>query len=333
MIIPRKLAPGMHLRIISPACTLPSMPWFGADLYERAKAFFTDRGFVVSEGAHLRDIDPFGSTSIDHRLKDLHEAFSDTNVDALVTIRGGWNCNQLLPYIDYDLIRKNPKILCGFSDITALGNAIFAMTDLITYSGPNFNQFAYGDQLQYTHDYFETVLMKEAPVTIHPSKTWTDMRYEAGKPWDFEKNDGWWRVHDGEAEGISIGGNLCTFLLLQGTKYMPKVDGSVLFLEDDYETHPRTFDRDLTSITQQPWFEGVRGILFGRFQKKAVHEEFGPVTKEFLHSIIENNPRLGGLPIIANVDFGHTHPIITFPIGGWVKMRGGADPVIEIIKH
>ncbi len=114
---------------------------------------------------------------------------------------------------------------------------------------------------------------------------------------------------------------------------MPTPEKSILFIEDDHETHPRTFDRDLTSLSQQPWFSGVQGMLIGRCQQKAVNTEFGPVTRDILSAIILNNPRLRRLPIIANVDFGHTHPIITFPIGGTVKMKAGKEARIEIVKH
>lgn len=310
------------------------MPWMTDEMLGRGKKFFTDRGMTVSEGTHLREIDAFGSTSIEHRVEDLHDAFRDPAVHALITIRGGWNINQLLPFLDYDLIRKHPKILCGFSDITALGNAIFAKTGLVTYSGPNINQFTFGDKIRYTYDYFEKAVMQEGPTEVAPSAEWTDEHYDPAKPWVFEKNEGWWVIQEGEAEGVSIGGNLCTMNLLQGTEYMPALAGTILFLEEDHETHPRTFDRDLTSITQQPGFDGVRGILFGRCQKKAVNEEFGPVTKNVLLAIIERNPRLQKLPIIANVDFGHTQPIITFPIGGRVTMRvSKKGSEIEIVKH
>lgn len=304
------------------------------ELFATAKKFFTDRGLTVSEGKFLREKDAADSTTIEHRVADLHDAFADPTVKMLLTIRGGWNCNQLLPYLDYDLIKKNPKILCGFSDITALGNAIFAKTGLVTYSGPNMNQFVFGEQAKYTYDHFEAALMHEEPIELTAAAEWTDARFEVGKPWPFQKNDAWWTVHEGKAEGVSIGGNLCTLNLLQGTEYMPQVDGTILFLEDDHETHPRTFDRDLTSLTQQPWFTGVRGILFGRCQSHAVNTEFGSVTKDFLLRIIGNNAALKNIPIIANLDFGHTHPIFTFPIGGWVEMNANAKaPRVRIVKH
>lgn len=333
MIIPAKLQPGDHIRIISPSCTVPSMPWFTEELMDTAKTFFKSRGFSVSEGKHIREIDAAGSTSIEHRLEDIHDAYRDPSVHALHCIRGGWNCNQLLPYLDYEMIKKNPKILCGFSDITAIGNAITAKTGCITYSGPNFNQFAYGEKIAYTHEHFLKAVMTEEPVTVHPSLEWTDEYFSPDKPWNFVPNEGWWTVNPGTAEGTIVGGNLCTLSLLQGTEYMPKARDVILFVEDDHETHPRTFDRDLTSLTQQPWFESVRGVVIGRCQGTAVNKDFGPVTKETMLTILRRNAALTKLPIIANADFGHTYPIFTFPIGGTARMTTDPTPSITFLEH
>ncbi len=333
MAIPAKLKPGDEVRIVAPSCTLPSMSWFSEELMHKGIQNCANLGLTVTEAKHLRDIDNAGSTSIAHRVEDLHAAFADPHVKALLCIRGGWNCNQLLPFLDYDLIKKNPKILCGFSDITALGNAIYAKTGLVTYSGPNFNQFGYGEKIQYTYNNFRAALMEKGEIELHAAEEWTDEFYDPKKPWAFKRNEGWWSVHEGKAEGTIIGGNLCTLNLLQGTEYMPIAKNTILFLEDDHETHPRTCDRDLTSLTQQPWFSTVRGIVIGRFQSTAVNKEFGPVTKEWLYAIIRNNPYLEKLPILANVDFGHTHPIFTFPIGGTVRMNAGTTPMLTILQH
>lgn len=332
-MIPPKLKAGDELRIIAPSCTLPSFSWVTEELLDRGKNFCRELGLTVTEAKHLREIDGAGSTTIAHRIADVHAAFTDPKVKAMICIRGGWNCNQLLPFLDYDLIRKNPKILCGFSDITAIGNAIYAKTGLVTYSGPNFSQFIFGDRVRYTYDHFIAAVMKNEPIAIKPAPEWTDERFQDGKPWPFKANEGWWTIHEGNAEGTIIGGNLCTLSLLQGTPYMPQVKDAILCIEDDHETHPRTFDRDLTSLTQQRWFADVKGVIIGRCQSVAVNQEFGPINKETLHTIIRRNPAFAKLPVIANVDFGHTNPMITFPIGGTVKMVAGKKSSIEILEH
>ena len=129
------------------------------------------------------------------------------------------------------------------------------------------------------------------------------------------------------AEGTSIGGNICTLNLLQGTEYMPSLENSVLFIEDDDESLVWTFDRDLQSLIHLSSFNGVRGVVIGRFQKKS------EITDNLLTRIIKSKKELNKIPIISGVDFGHTSPMISFPIGGEVKLTAKKDNVcLEILK-
>jgi muramoyltetrapeptide carboxypeptidase LdcA involved in peptidoglycan recycling len=116
----------------------------------------------------------FGSSSIEERIEDLHQAFADESVDIILTTIGGHNCNQLLKHLDYQLIKENPKVIVGYSDITALTNAIHAKTGLITYSGPHFSTFGMKKGVDYTIDYFQKCLMMEDPFTVNPSTHWSD---------------------------------------------------------------------------------------------------------------------------------------------------------------
>lgn len=333
MIIPPKLKAGDEVRIIAPSCSMASIPWLKGEFLERAKQWFEGIGCTVSEGKNIRELDSFSSSSIKHRIADLTDAFSDSAVKAIIATRGGWNANQLLDHIDYDLIRQNPKILSGFSDITVLSNAIYAQTGLVGYSGPNFSQFALGSQLQYTHDAFRQCLMQDEPFSVQPSSQWTNDRFKPDhQALDFEPNEGWWTLGHGEAEGTIIGGNLCTLNLLQGTKYMPPLKDSILFLEDDFESSAGTFDRNLQSLIHLPDFNGVRGIVIGRFEKNAANG-MPPMTNELLRNLLDTHTELNDLPIIANVDFGHTQPMITFPIGGKARIKAGKTSSIEILKH
>jgi muramoyltetrapeptide carboxypeptidase LdcA involved in peptidoglycan recycling len=135
-------------------------------------------------------------------------------------------------------------------------------------------------------------------------------------------------INEGSASGTIIGGNLCTLNLLQGTEYFPDLKDSVLFIEDDYESLPHTFDRDLQSLIHVPGFEGVKGIVIGRFQKKS------EMTNEKLIKIIKTKKELAKLPVLAGVDFGHTDPKITFPVGGAVNMQVKQGSCrLEILEH
>lgn len=312
-MIPAKLKEGDEIRVVSPARSI-MMPWIQA-IKKEAEEKLTTMGFKITYGKHVEEKDDFGSSTIQSRVSDLHEAFADNSVKAILTVIGGFNSNQLLSSLDYELIQKNPKILCGYSDITALANAIYARTGLTTYSGPHFFNFGDKKGITYTEEYFRKCLMQEQAFEITPAEKWSDDRWATDQEnRNFEENEGWWVINEGLAKGTIVGANLCTFNLLQGTEYMPSLKDTILLLEDDYETRAELFDRDLQSVLHQKDFSGVRGLVIGRFQKKS------EINRELLTKIIKSKKELENMPVIANVDFGHTTPLITFPIGGSCEM-------------
>ncbi len=328
-MIATKLKKGDGVRVIAPARSL-AMPFISDELKKIAIKRFSELGLNLSFSKNVYEIDDFNSSSIESRVSDLHEAFSDKSIKLIITTIGGFNSNQLLDYIDYDLIKNNPKILCGFSDITVLTNAIYAKTGIVTYSGPHFFSFSDEKSFDYTLDYFKKCLFSKEPFDIKPSEKYSDEIWANEQlKINFIENEGFWIINEGIAKGKILGGNQCSFNLLQGTQYMPKINTNIiLFLEDDNETHPATIDRDLQSLIHQKWFKNVKGIVFGRFQIST------KMTKNLMTQIIKSKKELKNIPIIANVDFGHTKPFITFPIGGTCKLEIKNRKVkLEIIKH
>lgn len=327
-IISSKLKNNDNVRVIAPSRSL-ALPWINGQLKEIAEQRFKDLGLNLSFGEHVNDIDEFDSSAIAVRVDDLHRAFADKSIKMIITAIGGYNSNQLLRYLDYDLIKNNPKIFCGYSDITALTNAIYAKTGLVTYSGPQF--FTFGDKksFDYTLEYFNKCLLAEDSFEIKPSLEWSNDRWgQDQKNRRFVKNEGYWTINEGKTSGKILGGNQCTFNLLQGTEFMPDLAESILFIEDDNEAKIGSIDRDLQSIIHQPGFDGVKGIVFGRFQPET------KMTRQLLTKIVKTKKELSDLPIIANVDFGHTYPMITFPVGGTVTLEARDDSIkIEIINH
>ncbi len=328
-IVPVKLKLGDTIRVIAPARSL-AMHWLNnQEMKTVAKQRFDELGLELTFGKHVYEIDEFDSTSIENRIEDIHDAFADPAVKMLITVIGGFNSNQLLRYLDYELIKQNPKIICGYSDITALVNAINAKTGLITYVGPHY--FSFGDikTFDYSLEYFKKCLLENQPFNISPSTNWSDDRWTGRQDErNIQPNEGFWLINEGEGEGRIVGGNQCTLNLLQGTEYMPDLTDSILFLEDDSLADAATFDRDIQSIIHQPDFEGVKGIVIGRFQRGS------NITRELLTKIIKTKKELNNLPIIANVDFGHTQPILTLPIGGEAKLKAMQDNVsLNITKH
>lgn len=317
MIIPSKLQQGDEIRVIAPSTSANIL---GDQGIAQAKSRLEELGYVVTFGKHIYESDLHQSSSIESRVEDIHEAFADTQVKAILTVIGGYNSNELLPYLDYNLIKKNPKIICGYSDITALTTAITTKTGLITYSGPHFSTFQMEKGRSYHEQNFLKCLTKEEYI-VKPSSYWSD------DPWfidqecrRFEQTK--WKVYrEGEACGQVFGGNLCTFNLLQGTPYMPTgFDKKILFIEDDEATTPKDFARNLTSLLQS--VHNVQALLIGRFQRKTM------MTDEQMQYILGKIPLLQTIPVIYDVDFGHTQSMFTFPIGGTVKVNT-ADKTLQ----
>jgi muramoyltetrapeptide carboxypeptidase len=325
-IYPTKLVAGDEVRIIAPS---RSMAIISQESREIANKRFEELGLKLTFGKHVEEKDDFLSSSIESRIEDFHEAFVDKNVKAILTVIGGFNCNQLLRYIDWELIKNNPKIFCGYSDITALNNVIFAKTGLVTYSGPHYSTFGQELYFDYTLEYFKKCLMSKEAFEVMPGENWSDDRwYMDQKDRKLIKNNGFLIINEGEASGTIIGANLCTLNLLQGTEYMPSLKNSILFIEDDETSQAVEFDRNLQSLIHLPEFGGVRGIVIGRFQNVS------KTPNNLLIQIIKNKKELDNLPVIADVDFGHTDPKITFPVGGEVNFWAKENKVkLEILKH
>src|SRR3989338_9680675 len=324
-MIPAKLQRGDKIRVISPARSLAII---SKEVQDNASRRWKSLGLIVTFSKNVSEKDEFDSSAIKSRVDDIHTAFSDKKVKCILTSIGGFNSNQLLKYLDYNLIKLNPKILCGYSDITALQNVIYTKTGLVTYSGPAFSTLGMLHGLDYTVDYFKKCLMETGSFKIIPSKEWSDdMWYKDKKKKKFIKNNGFKMINEGEAEGKIIGGNLCTFNLLQGTEFMPSLKNSILFVEDDEESKPQHFDRDLQTLLHQPGFAGVRGIVMGRFQNTS------GMTDDLLAKIITSKQELDHIPVVAGVDFGHTTPHITFPIGGTGSLTAKKQQASLQITH
>lgn len=324
-VFPKKLKAGDTIGIIAPATSYGIVSEENRTI---ARNRLEKLGFKIKFGKHIEEMDEdFNSSSIESRIEDLHWAFSDPEVSAVMTVIGGFNVNQLLDYIDWDLLKANPKPLIGYSDITALQNAFFARTGVMSYSGPGFASFAEKDGFEYTLEYFKKCLMESGEYEIKPSESWSNDRwYEDQENRDFLHNDGWLVINEGEAEGTLIGANLCTLNLLQGTKYMPDLHDSILFLEDDHESKGGNFDRDLQSLLHLESFKHVKGIVLGRFEKAS------EVSNQMIKNIIKSKRELNHIPVIANVDFGHTTPLITFPIGGRIHLKVEKTLLIKMLS-
>ena len=322
VVAPPRLQAGDHLRVVAPAQSL--LPKVTPDRRSRAVQRLESLGLTVSFGKHVLEIDEFKSTTVSHRIEDLHEAFADTDVKAIMAVSGGTTSNQLLQHIDYQLIKNNPKIICGLSDITALVNGIYRKTGLVTYYGPHFSSLTAKHDIAYTLDYFQRCLFSPDPFELIPAP------YFYNSPFEDERllNEGYWVINEGEAEGTLVGGNFLTLNFLQGSEFMPNEARSICFLEDNGPEGVKNVQNQLQSLINQPRFDKIRGLIIGRFKKET------GMTKDLLTKIIKTKEALKDIPVIANVDFGHTSPMVTLPVGGVSRMSARSDkPAITITSH
>ena len=323
LTVPRKLHRGDTIRVVAPA---RSRQFVGEHDYSGViDARFAALGLRLTFADHVDERDDFESSPVASRVSDLHAAFADPQVAGILTVIGGFNSNELLPHLDWDLIAANPKIFCGYSDITAVQNAILARAGLVTYSGPHWSSFGMRDHFEQTQRWFAQALFDEGPIDLHPAQAWTDDQWFLDQDnRTVHPGQGWWPLRPGQATGRIIGGNLGTLNLLQGTGYMPSLGGALLMIEDDATSDADTFARNLTSLLQLPDAIGVQGLVIGRFQQAS------GVTRSLLEQIIARQDRLEGLPVLGNVDFGHTNPLATFPIGGQAALTVGTASSLRI---
>ncbi|WP_432353049.1 S66 family peptidase [Sporosarcina sp. A2] len=316
MYVPAKLQKGDEIRIVAPSRGAAILSEDGVkSATERLEAL----GFKVTFGKYINEADLQYSASIEHRIEDIHDAFRDPYVKGIVTVIGGFNSNELLPYLDYELIGNHPKVFCGYSDITAIATAITAKTGMVTYSGPHFSSFSMDIDQDWQTEFFKKCLMEDEPFHLTPSVQWSDDSwYLDQENRSFEPTE--WKVYnEGVAKGRVFGGNLCTLNLLQGTEFMPNLTDSILFIEDDEMTIPETFARDLTSLLQVTG--EIRGLVLGRFQRES------NMCTEQIHYIFDKHPMLQHIPVLYDVDFGHTQPMFTFPIGGEVEVDSNSKTI------
>ena len=300
----KKLKKGDHIHVISPSLSIQAIGGFNANV--SAKEKLEELGFNVSFSSNYFEHDLFDSASITSRVEDLHEAFLDSSVDAILATIGGFNCNELLPYLDYDLIAQNPKIFCGYSDTTALLNAIYAKTGMQTYMGPSYSSFKMKEGQEYqSQSWLKAVTQDDYDLV--PSKEWSsDPWYDPTQPRHFMPTE--WKVYNaGSASGTIIGGNLSTFSLLRGTPYAPQAENYILFVEEAEGYPPEHFLRELAALLQA--YPSPQAVIIGRFPKEC------EMTEEILLAILDKHPLLKNIPVLYDVDFAHTQPHFTITIG------------------
>ena len=294
---PRALKPGDTVGLITPA-TYVSDPDRLALAARTMKYFDLRMKLGKNVGKRLGYL---GGT-IEERLEDLHEMFRDPEVKAVLPIRGGYGSAHLLDRIDYGLIRKNPKIFLGYSDITALHLAIRRKTGLVTFHGP----MVLADFTEFTQTWFRRALFDPQPLgalTAPPDSNRLRPAHALRA------------IRPGKARGRLTGGNLTLVCSTLGTPFEIDTRGSILFLED-VDEQPYSIDRMLTQLRLAGKLEAAAGIVFGECHD-CRPREFQPAFESTLSlgEVLDDILGRLDLPVLSGLTIGHTGDQFTLPLG------------------
>lgn len=311
IIKPKRLASGDTVAVIAPSSGVSEFD------FDEALQNLADLGLNTRVGKYARGGSGFLSGTDAERLSDLHWAFSEKEIKAVWCVRGGYGTSRILPRVNYKLIKKNPKILIGFSDITALHIAIFQQTGLVTFHGPA----ATSNYTEYTKNHVLNTLMNptaryqiklpEVPADEDPELYKTTV------------------IKAGRCRGKLIGGNLSLLAALAGTPFqLKKIKGKILFIEDVNEPLYKV-DRLLTQLRQSVKMRSLAGIAIGVFTNRG-NGDPGSYTQG-LNEVFKE--RLGdlGIPVISGLSFGHIRDQFTLPLGIKAEMNT-ADSTITLLE-
>lgn len=300
MLLPRRLQPGDTIGVVSPSDPVTEEKRGQLD---RGVAFLDSLGFKVqpAQNALKPRLTP------QEKAADINEMFSNLNIDGVICAQGGDSAQECLDYIDWEIVRRNPKVFMGISDITVLLDAIHAKTGLVTFHG---NDVMYGfgrNPTGYNKTEFLDRLVhgKIGPIAA-----------------DKERKT----VRGGVCEGRLIGGNLRCMLKLLDTPYWPDVDGAVLFFEAFHITPEQCMER-FARLERAGVFEAVSGVVVGYIYGMQTAKERVTQMEDVLLSATERYD----FPILKVNDFGHNTPNTVLPVGGRVRMDAGAQS-IEILE-
>ena len=307
-IKPARLKPGDTVGLVTPATAT-----YQQEELDIARESLEGLGLKVKIGQHVLDRHGSLGGQDKDRAADLNRFFGDSSVKAILPTRGGWGTSRLLPLLDFDLIRRNPKILMGYSDITALLNGIHARTGLVTFHGPN----AGGRWDEFSVNYVRRVLFEGESVTFENVKDTSDRNVLT------QVENRIRVITPGKASGRLLGGNLTVLTAILGSPYVPAFDDAILFLEDVGEDWYRV-DRMMTSLKLAGILGKIRGFVFGTCSECGPGEGFASLTPE---EIFKDHIGSLGVPAWTGAMIGHGHAQWTLPVGARVSIDTAAGTI------
>ena len=303
-MIPSKLKKGDTIGVIAPSNYIEKddLEYINASI-----ALMEASGFKVKFGKYVFE-DTLGyGTSPEKRATDINWAFKDDEVKAIMCVKGGEDSNTTLDYIDYEMIKKHPKIICGFSDNTSILNAIHEKTGLVTYHGPTFKSLT-SWETGYAYKQFIKTFAENTESLI------------MGEP-----EDEYTTIQAGQTTGELVGGNLSLFTKLVCGKYAVNLKDKILFLEElGFETAPEMVNSNIYYLKQNGVFDRIAGLWIGNYEHP---------SKVSIEKIIKN--AIGDeykFPIIKSDNFGHIDKKIIIPIGTKAEINTNEKIKIKLVE-
>jgi muramoyltetrapeptide carboxypeptidase len=307
LVKPKRLRPGDVIGLIDPA----SATWEPVDV-EIAEESLAALGFKTKRGPNLLNRRGYFAGTDEQRAADLNAMFADREVKAIQCVRGGWGSARLLPLLDWASLARSPKILLGYSDVTALLLSLQAKTGLVTFHGP----VGVSPWNKFNVEWLRQVLIDGQAVTFSNLKevgddalTQTEHRVQTITP--------------GTARGRLLGGNLTVLTAIIGSGYLPEWDGCVLFIEDVQEA-PYRIDRMLTQLRLAGILQKARAVIFGNCTKCDPGEGFGSLT---ITDVLRDHLAPLGVPAWRGAMIGHIERQFTLPVGVEVEVDATAGTI------
>ena len=273
-----------------------------------AKEAMQALGFQVKTGAHYAERRGYLAGADAGRAGDLNAMFADREVKAIICARGGSGAARLLPLLDYDTIRRNPKALLGYSDITALHSALHARTGLVSFHGP----IGSGSWNRFNVDQFQRMFFDRELIQYQNP---TDRGDEL-----VQRKNRTVTITGGKARGELVGGNLSVLVALAGSPYLPDFRGRILFLEDVSEA-PYRIDRMFSTLKLMGVLDQVAGVIFGQCTDCDPGDGYGSLG---LAQILDDYLKPLKVPAYRGAMIGHLREQFIVPVGGRVEMDADA---------
>ena len=302
-MLPKAIKPGDTIGVIAPSNVILEKD---EEYIKKSTKLFEDLGYKVKFGKHVRKNGLAYGATAKQKAEDINNMFGDKEVKAIICVKGGADSNSTFDYIDYELIKNNPKIICGFSDITSITNCIYSKTDLVTFNGPTFKSLT-----SWETDYAFKELIKR----------FQDKNLELGV-----EEDKYQTVQEGIAEGKLVGGNLSLTTRLVDGKYQIDFNDKILFIEElGYESDPNFVNHYLYHMKQNGVFDKIKGIWVGNYE----HESEIQLEKILL-DVLDGEYTF---PIIKSNNFGHCDKKTVIPIGTKARIDTSKDKKVILLEE